>query len=79
MKRLLIAAAAAAMSTALPALAQTVSNPTFVNGLTLSGGARDLSTGSDFDFRVGYFSDSGNGLFKRHVFGLAWKRPPALG
>lgn len=58
MKRLLIAAAAACVvAIALPAWAQTVSNATFVNGLTLSGGALDLSSGSDFDRRVGYFSD----------------------
>ena len=29
----------------------------FVNGLAQSGGALDLSAGSDFDRRVGYFSD----------------------
>ncbi len=29
----------------------------FVNGLTLSGASLDLSTGSDFDRRVGFFSD----------------------
>ena len=55
MKRILMAAAAAVFG--LPALAQTITSATFVNGLTLSGGALDLSSGSDFDRRNGYFSD----------------------
>ena len=75
MKRLLIAAAAAAMSTALPALAQTVSNATFVNGLTLSGGALDLSTGSDFNRRVGYFSDIYYDRVRNEWWGLSDRGP----
>jgi len=39
------------------ASAQALSDAQFVNGLTLSGGALDLSSGSTFDRRVGYFSD----------------------
>jgi hypothetical protein len=39
------------------AKAQALSDAQFVNGLTLSGGSLDLSAGSDFDRRVGYFSD----------------------
>ena len=73
MKRLLIAAAAAAM--ALPALAQTVSGATFVNGLTLSGGALDLSTGSDFDRRVGYFSDIYYDRARNEWWGLSDRGP----
>ena len=57
MKRLSVLVALASLSVAQPALAQTVSGVSFVNGLALSGGALDLSAGSDFDRRVGYFSD----------------------
>jgi len=75
MKRLLIAASAAAMATALPGLAQTVTNATFVNGLTLSGGALDLSTGSDFDRRVGYFSDIYYDRARNEWWGLSDRGP----
>ena len=57
MKRLSVLVALTALSVAQPALAQTVAGVSFVNGLALSGGALDLSAGSDFDRRVGYFSD----------------------
>ena len=73
MKRLLMAAAAVTL--ALPALAQTVSNATFVNGLTLSGGALDLSTGSDFDRRVGYFSDIHYDRARNEWWGLSDRGP----
>ena len=39
------------------ASAQALSDAQFVNGLALAGGALDLSTGSVFDRRIGYFSD----------------------
>ena len=42
---------------ATSASAQALSGAQFVNGLTISGGSLDLSTGSDFDRRVGFFSD----------------------
>ena len=37
--------------------ATSVSNASFVNGLAIPGSLLDLSTGSDFDRRVGFFSD----------------------
>lgn len=37
--------------------AQSLSNTQFINGITIPGNALDLSTGSDFDRRVGFFSD----------------------
>jgi hypothetical protein len=39
------------------ASAQVLSDAQFVNGLALSGGSLDLSSGRDFDRRVGFFSD----------------------
>ena len=73
MKRFLIAAAAACA--VLPALAQTVSNATFVNGLTLSGAALDLSSGSEFDRRVGYFSDLYYDRARNEWWGLSDRGP----
>ena len=53
--------AAAALSAAsligLNASAQSLSNAQFVNGLTLDGGLLDKSVGTNFDRRVGFFSD----------------------
>ena len=53
--------AAAALSAAalisLNASAQSLSNAQFVNGLALDGALLDKSVGSNFDRRVGYFSD----------------------
>ena len=51
---LLVAAACALLGTATAA---TVNSATFVNGLVLGGTATDLSSGSAFDRRLGYFSD----------------------
>jgi hypothetical protein len=48
---------ALALSVALPAAAQTVTNVGFINGLALAGDSQDLSSGSSFDRRVGFFSD----------------------
>ena len=42
---------------AVPATAQTFTGAHFVNGLALDGGLSDLSGGSSFERRVGYFSD----------------------
>ena len=53
--------AAAALSAASligqNASAQSLSNAQFVNGLTLDGGLLDKSVGTNFDRRVGFFSD----------------------
>lgn len=53
----LVAAAAALALSANGALAQSLTNVSFVNGLALDGGLLDKSSGSNFDRRVGYFSD----------------------
>lgn len=50
-----IAAVAAIFSSA--ASAQNVSNVIFINGLALDGALLDKSVGSNFDRRVGFFSD----------------------
>jgi hypothetical protein len=50
------------------AIAQTVSNAQFVNGMAISGSSLDRSTGSDFDRRVGFFS----GLFYDPIRGDWW-------
>ncbi len=50
-------AAALSLVLALPVVAQTVGNAQFVNGLALNGALQDLSTGSAFDRRIGFFSD----------------------
>ena len=39
------------------AMAQTVTSPSFINGIALNGSLPDLSGGSPFDSRVGFFSD----------------------
>lgn len=46
-----------ALASASAMAATSVSNVSFVNGIAISGGLLDLSTGSDFDRRVGFFSD----------------------
>ncbi len=43
--------------TLLPVTAEVLSSVNFVNGITISGGLQDLSTGSAVDRRVGFFSD----------------------
>ena len=53
----------AALTVLLPASAQTVTGVSFVNGISLSGAALDLSGGTDFERRVGFFSDI---YFDRH-------------
>ena len=37
--------------------ANSVSNASFVNGIAIPGGLLDATAGSDFDRRVGFFSD----------------------
>ncbi len=75
MKRISVLVAAAALSLAQPALAQSVSGVSFVNGLTLSGGALDLSASSDFDRRVGYFSDIYYDRARNEWWGLSDRGP----
>ena len=48
---------AAAIAATLPAVAQSVTGATFVNGFAIAGDSLDRSVGNDFDRRVGFFSD----------------------
>jgi hypothetical protein len=48
---------------------------TFVNGLALPGGAPDLSTGSAFDRRLGFFSDLYYDPTRREWWGLSDRGP----
>ena len=68
-------AGAAALALCLPALAQTVTGVSFVNGITVSGGSLDLSAGSDFDRRVGFFSDIYYDRNRNEWWGLSDRGP----
>ena len=58
MLKTIYALSAIALSlTLLPATAEVLSSVNFVNGITISGGSQDLSTGNAVDRRVGFFSD----------------------
>ena len=56
------------VAVAMTAQAQTVSNASFVNGMTVAANTLDKSTGTDFDRRVGMFS----GLFYDPLRGEWW-------
>jgi hypothetical protein len=68
-------AAAALVALAGTASAQTVSNVSFVNGLALDGAMQDLSTGSAFDRRVGFFSDLYYDKHRNEWWGLSDRGP----
>jgi hypothetical protein len=70
---LTLAAAFALGSTA--AGAQTVSAVSFVNGITISGSTLDLSAGSAFDRRVGFFSDITYDANRNEWWGLSDRGP----
>jgi hypothetical protein len=55
--------------------ATSVSNASFVNGIAISGGLLDLSTGSDFDRRVGFFSDIYYDRARNEWWGLSDRGP----
>lgn len=57
------------------ASAQSVSGVSFVNGLALSGGALDLSSGSSIDRRLGYFSDLYYDANRNEWWGLSDRGP----
>jgi hypothetical protein len=57
------------------ASAQNVSNVSFVNGLALDGAATDLSSGSAFDRRIGYFSDLYYDPNRKEWWGLSDRGP----
>ncbi|MEK8052068.1 esterase-like activity of phytase family protein [Ideonella sp. DXS22W] len=69
----LATAAAALFSQA--ASAQTVSSVSFVNGLAISGSTPDLSGGSTFDSRVGFFSDLYYDRARNEWWGLSDRGP----
>ena len=67
--------AAAALALALPAAAQSVTHASFVNGLALDGATLDLSSGSAFDRRVGFFSDIYYDRSRNEWWGLSDRGP----
>ena len=69
------AVAAFACTLLTAAQAQTVSDATFVNGLAISGLAPDLSAGSAFDRRLGFFSDLAYDPIRRDWWALSDRGP----
>jgi hypothetical protein len=69
------AAAAAFALSATGALAQTVSDASFVNGLVLDGGLLDKSIGSNVERRVGFFSDLYYDASRNAWWGLSDRGP----
>lgn len=57
------------------ASAQTVSNVSFVDGFAIPGSSTDLSTGSDFDRRIGFFSDIYYDPSRNQWWGLSDRGP----
>ncbi|OYV00325.1 MAG: PEP-CTERM sorting domain-containing protein [Burkholderiales bacterium PBB5] len=55
--------------------AQTVSGVSFVNGLAIDGASQDLSSGSSFDRRVGFFSDIYYDRNRNEWWGLSDRGP----
>lgn len=55
--------------------ATSVSNVSFVNGIAIPGSLLDLSTGSDFDRRVGFFSDIYYDRSRNEWWGLSDRGP----
>ena len=70
-----VAAAAALVFSAHGALAQSLTNVSFVNGLALDGGLLDKSSGSAFDRRVGFFSDLYYDASRNAWWGLSDRGP----
>lgn len=67
--------ALAAVACAASAAAASLSNVSFVNGIAIPGGSLDLSTGSDFDRRVGFFSDIYYDRARNEWWGLSDRGP----
>ncbi len=59
----------------LPAAADALTSASFVNGIAISGGSQDLSTGSAFDRRVGFFSDLYYDPNRREWWGVSDRGP----
>ena len=55
--------------------AASVTDASFVNGLALNGAATDLSTGSDAERRLGYFSDLYYDPQRKEWWGLSDRGP----
>jgi len=69
---------AAALSVVLPiaaTAAPSFTNASFVNGLAIAGDSLDLSTGSNFDRRVGFFSDIYYDNLRKEWWGLSDRGP----
>jgi hypothetical protein len=68
---------ATALCLALPVAAQaaSVSNVSFINGLAIAGSTQDLSSGSSFDRRVGFFSDLYYDPHRKEWWGLSDRGP----
>ncbi|MGZ8379059.1 MAG: esterase-like activity of phytase family protein [Gemmatirosa sp.] len=71
----LVAAAVAVATLADPAHAQTVGATQFVNGIAIAGDTPDLSTGSVFDRRLGFFSDLYYDSVRNEWWGLSDRGP----
>jgi hypothetical protein len=69
---------ASALFVVLPAAATaapSVTNLSFVNGLAIAGDTQDLSSGSSFDRRVGFFSDIYYDNLRKQWWGLSDRGP----
>lgn len=55
--------------------AASLTNVSFVNGIAIAGNSLDLSTGSDFDRRVGFFSDIYYDRSRNEWWGLSDRGP----
>ena len=69
---------AAALSLVLPVVAEAAASVTgvsFVNGLAIAGNTQDLSSGSSFDRRVGFFSDLYYDNLRNEWWGLSDRGP----
>ncbi len=64
-----------AIASASAAAATSVSNVSFINGITIAGNTLDLSSGSDFDRRVGFFSDIYYDRARNEWWGLSDRGP----
>jgi hypothetical protein len=67
--------AAAALALATSARAQSVGAVQFVNGIAIAGDTPDLSAGSTFDRRVGFFSDLYYDALRGDYWGLSDRGP----
>lgn len=64
-----------AIASASAVAATSVTNVSFVNGIAIAGNSLDLSSGSDFDRRVGFFSDIYYDRNRNEWWGLSDRGP----